>query len=280
MTDWHCIGHANGARCDAASRNHCVQPERDRAVAVATDERLATLYDEAFDVSIDLRRVLDSVHRMAGDEQRPRYRGPWQMDDAEAVDALRARLSQPYVAPTYAERTPDTAVGMTAVIDRGTGIPPWETRNAEQALERIETLEARQRAIAAEESDLERVYEDAGRWSRFFLVDASNGHIHRSLHCSTCFPTTRYAWLPDLSGLTEDDAVKAHGPRLCSVCYPSAPVEWTLGLPKAPKCEGSGKPAAPGYARYRSQPCSVCGRSYPVSDRTGLIRAHKPKETK
>lgn len=65
------------------------------------------------------------------------------------------------------------------------------------------------------------------RWSRFFLVTSSTGHIHRSMSCSTCRPTTRYGWLPDLSGKTEADAVAEHGPALCSVCFPSAPLDWT-----------------------------------------------------
>ena len=39
----------------------------------------------------------------------------------------------------------------------------------------------------------------------------------------------RYGWLPKLSGMTEAEAVEEHGPALCSVCFPSAPVEWQGG---------------------------------------------------
>lgn len=66
-------------------------------------------------------------------------------------------------------------------------------------------------------------------WSRFFLVVNNNGHIHSSQYCSTCYDTTHFNWLPALSGLTEADAVEAHGAILCTVCFPSAPVEWTNG---------------------------------------------------
>lgn len=69
-------------------------------------------------------------------------------------------------------------------------------------------------------------------WSRFFLVQASNGHIHSNLNCHTTFPTTQWAWLPELSGLTEADAVEEYGEILCSVCFKSAPVAWTLGVNK------------------------------------------------
>jgi hypothetical protein len=73
-------------------------------------------------------------------------------------------------------------------------------------------------------------------WSRFFLVANTNGHIHRSMNCSTCNrwtvngpSATQFRWLPTLSGLTEADAVEAHGGILCTVCFPSAPTEWTEG---------------------------------------------------
>lgn len=62
-------------------------------------------------------------------------------------------------------------------------------------------------------------------WSRFFLVISSAGHIHRSQECHTCRVTTEYGWLPKLSGKSEDEAVEKLGPKLCSVCFPSAPVE-------------------------------------------------------
>lgn len=79
--------------------------------------------------------------------------------------------------------------------------------------------------IKAQIAELEERYTG---WSRFFLVTSSKGHIHRSMNCSTCRPTTTYGWLPNLSGRTEADCVEEFGPALCSVCYPTAPVEWTL----------------------------------------------------
>lgn len=66
-------------------------------------------------------------------------------------------------------------------------------------------------------------------WSRFFLVTSSPGHIHDSMHCSSCRPTTSYGWLPELSGKSETEAVEAHGPALCSVCFSSAPTEMIGG---------------------------------------------------
>jgi hypothetical protein len=61
------------------------------------------------------------------------------------------------------------------------------------------------------------------------LVTSSNGHVHSSMYCSTCRPTTTYGWLPELSGKTEADAVDELGPNLCSVCFPTAPTDWVGG---------------------------------------------------
>lgn len=72
-------------------------------------------------------------------------------------------------------------------------------------------------------------------WSRFFLVTSSAGHVHSSMQCSSCRPTTRYGWLPELSGKTEAQAVDELGPALCSVCFPSAPVEMVGGKITAAK---------------------------------------------
>jgi hypothetical protein len=92
--------------------------------------------------------------------------------------------------------------------------------------------------------DLDRVWLENGRWSRFFLVTNTNGHIHSSMDCHTCFPSTTYAWLTGLSGLTEAEAVAEHGEILCSVCFPSAPVEWTTGVSKATQAAKDERAAA------------------------------------
>lgn len=62
-------------------------------------------------------------------------------------------------------------------------------------------------------------------WARAYLVTNPGGHVHRSMHCSTCFDTTDYYWVTDLSGLTDDQVVDEAGERACTVCYPDAPVE-------------------------------------------------------
>jgi hypothetical protein len=100
----------------------------------------------------------------------------------------------------------------------------------------IERHQAALAAIREQQAPLEAIF-DARQWSRFFLVTNTNGHIHSSLNCSTCRWDTQFAWLPNLSGLTEQDAVEEWGGILCSVCFPSAPVEHTSGENKKTAAE-------------------------------------------
>jgi hypothetical protein len=94
-------------------------------------------------------------------------------------------------------------------------------------------IEAAEAAVAAAEIEQGRRSSQYTGWSRFFLVTSSaNGHIHTDRRCSTCRWNTQYGWLPELSGSTEADAVEEYGSILCSVCFPSAPVEWTNGTNK------------------------------------------------
>lgn len=93
----------------------------------------------------------------------------------------------------------------------------------------------RARAAAAHDKVVEQTdrtvpydaeFDRRGGWTRAFLVVTSGkGHIHRSMTCSTCYPTTEFAWLPDMSGSDEATIVTAAGADACTVCYPSAPVE-------------------------------------------------------
>lgn len=62
-------------------------------------------------------------------------------------------------------------------------------------------------------------------WTRGYLVKNANGHVHKTMSCSTCTPTTQYLWLTDYSGSSEEELVNDAGQQACTVCYPSAPVE-------------------------------------------------------
>ena len=91
-----------------------------------------------------------------------------------------------------------------------------------------------QERIAKARQELEpvktRIYElnsiyDQDPWTRAFLVTNSNGHVHSSMDCNTCFATTRYQWLIQYSNDDEKTIVEDAGQDACTICYPSAPAE-------------------------------------------------------
>jgi hypothetical protein len=59
-------------------------------------------------------------------------------------------------------------------------------------------------------------------WARYFrVVTSGEGHVHSSRNCHSCYPTTRYGWLPSLSGKGELEAVDEYGSEMCSHCFPT-----------------------------------------------------------
>ena len=152
-----------------------------------------------------------------------------------------------------------------------------------------------------------------GGWGRYFLVVSSDGHIHRSMSCSTCNKgrkSTEFALLPDLSDCGTATAVEALGAALCSVCFPDAPTDqveqarvparlvgkllsdgeavfrreldaWRAKQAKtaAARCPGSGTSNIVAGSRKNRYPspigtCGDCGQVQTLTP-NGLLRAHK-----
>lgn len=177
-----------------------------------TDTALAELYTELYRQHDRLDVLERNAQQQAGATFH--YRGRQRVTDTtvgEALATLRADVA------AHAHEADDD-YGYT-LIRGGTSIGSIRT-----------TLE-RHAETAAAIADLDRRIDELEAtytgWPRYFLVTSSQGHIHSTMSCHTCRPTTRYGWLPSLSGQDEEQAVAAHGPALCSVCFPSAPVEWT-----------------------------------------------------
>jgi hypothetical protein len=94
------------------------------------------------------------------------------------------------------------------------------------ALKELAKAQAKVDAITKTIAKLEANYA-AQKWSRFFLVVSSAGHIHASMGCHTCNKgrrETSFTLFPSLSGCTSEEAVARLGSALCSVCFPEAPV--------------------------------------------------------
>jgi hypothetical protein len=119
------------------------------------------------------------------------------------------------------------------------------------------------KALEAAQQPYNDEWERRGRWTRAFIVTNANGHVHRSMHCSTCFPTTRYHWLTEMSDHDEAEIVEKAGQDACTVCYPSAPVEsstkprqfFTPDEEAKAKARDQGVQERPGgHQRHRGQP--------------------------
>lgn len=116
-------------------------------------------------------------------------------------------------------------------------------------------------------------------WTRFYSVQ----HIHNTPQCSSFRPTTRLSWLPDVSGLTEKEAVAEHGAILCTICFPSAPVEYTdgRGTVASDVCSGAGKsahnslPARRGFYSGNWATCEDCGRQVGITNNSVKMPKHK-----
>ncbi len=82
----------------------------------------------------------------------------------------------------------------------------------DEATAKIEAIELEMKTIESNEYT---------GWNRFFYVK----HLHNTTHCSSFRWNTQIAWCPEISGLTEDDAVAEYGATLCTICFKSAPTK-------------------------------------------------------
>ena len=167
----------------------------------AFDEHLAEVHNRHAEASDRGARILDQIHRMAGDKKDTWQRGkPWGMTHQQAYD----KLSQS-VAAGHDERNLSSGKRPSDVLA--------EFRSARADMKNAKD------EIAAHDNEYEK-----HRWSRFFPCKSVGGHIHSSLRCHTLRADTQMGWAPQLSGKTEEEAVNELDDALCSVCFPSAPV--------------------------------------------------------
>lgn len=241
--------------------------ETEMRYEVEIDTALAQVHGELAKCSQALAGAADSLRYQVGAKKiyRTRSRYEWSMTVTEAEVAAQKLI----------EENPNEL----SVYVPGSG---WsEIRILRSSLEKLQVAREQKQEILHRLHALEEKYTG---WSRFFLVNNVNGHIHSSMNCSTCRFDTSFSWLPTLSGLTEAEAVAEHGAILCTVCFPSAPVEWTNGHEiaaaekDADKCNGTVDPATVTYAGYNNKygegRCS-CGK-WGRMTREGTLRKHKP----
>lgn len=218
------------------------------------DAELANIHGSLFVNQRSIDAWTERAHEAADDRKlgsgRNRF---WKMSDTEALNIVEQ------LADTHEPQ-------------------PWDRHNYKKIIASVLTLQRDRSALMMEQLGYDSEYERRGGWSRFFLVTSSDGHIHRSTGCQTCTLATEFRWLPELSDETEADAVAAHGPLLCTICFPSAPVEWTIGKKATrPRCSGVDQPATEvkHFPRTSYGTCQGCGDRHPINA-NGKPRAHKP----
>jgi hypothetical protein len=101
---------------------------------------------------------------------------------------------------------------------------PTRVEEIQKAVKKITGIKVEIAKVNIEIAGLNKIY-NQDPWTRAFLVINSNGHVHSSMDCNTCFPTTRYNWLIQYSNDDENTIVEDAGQDACTICYPSAPAE-------------------------------------------------------
>lgn len=114
---------------------------------------------------------------------------------------------------------------LTAQInhDRPLTDPKFGMRTVVQASDRIAENTVALRKLQDAARPFETEFTVRGGWHRYFVVRNAGGHVHRSMHCNTCYPTTTFGWLPELSDCDEAAMVAQYGEMACTVCFPDAP---------------------------------------------------------
>jgi hypothetical protein len=102
---------------------------------------------------------------------------------------------------------------------------PNDEKKLAEALKRVEVVDNLLGSLKVAIANIEKLYTG---WTRAFLVSNANGHIHSTMSCATCFDTTRFIWLPNLSGEDRLKIAELAGEGACTICYPDAPSEYFL----------------------------------------------------
>lgn len=176
------------------------------------DGELATLLAAQYRLEDQRTRQLDYLHSYIGDKKHYRYTkfGSWVMDDEQAEALAREKAKT------------------------GEGIAYYQLEGLKRSVAQLDQVNIALKDNQAQANVLEDEFVRRGGWPRSFIAQSSDGHAHSSMHCPTCNKgrsRTRFAWMTDYSGKTEEEIVAAAGWRACTVCYPSAPVGDERSLP-------------------------------------------------
>ncbi len=219
------------------------------------DGQLAELYGRHSALEDRLVSVLGDVHYGIGERPvkvvRSTGRKTWPTTDEAAVDAARAKLAAGNMAS-------------------------WDADALTRRLAKFDAVTAELAEVRAAMEPLHAEYRNRP-WSRFHPVPG--GHIHSSRSCHTLRITTDVRWLPEMSGQDEATALNSLGEAghiLCTVCFPSAPTQYTVKPIATDRCAGGIVPSKEqtriGMRWYGA--CPTCGGRELVN-MGGQVRSHK-----
>jgi hypothetical protein len=109
-------------------------------------------------------------------------------------------LSRRYLEAAEANRATALARGRADLVS-------YDDRDIAHYKAKVEEHLKAALAISKEGAPHHAEFNRRGGWFRAWLVDNASGHIHSSMDCSTCYPTTEFVWLPEYSGRTEAELI-------------------------------------------------------------------------
>lgn len=175
------------------------------------DARQFALIQDVAKVESQLWSLRDKMHAMAGDRKRwEGKRQVWQM------------------------RWSEVGITLSYLVEQGDADDLRHGGRPSQLLARDTELIGQMAELDKQIDAMEAEWRAEG-WTRYFPCLNADGHIHASLRgCSTVGRSTAMGWATELSGMPVSTAIQMPpaglGPRLCSVCFPDAPVEHCRSL--------------------------------------------------
>lgn len=192
---------------------------------VRHDEAQFKLYQQLWKAVDGIDAVHERMHHLAGDKHDGYGSAYWVMKLSDVRVVLGAMLESGDKAPVVTELA-----------------------------SREVQLEAEAIVLREQIAVMESVWREF-RWTRWFECLNADGHVHSSLRgCKTVFGNTAMGWATRLSGMPLEVAIQLPpeglGPRLCSVCFPDAPVEHCRSLRDITRAEREAAKAARQEAKY------------------------------
>jgi hypothetical protein len=201
---------------------------------VEFDTNLFAWYQEHARLEQQLKTLFNfKVHPMAGDKQENLGFGRgrrWTLSDEDALSLVQHLADEDDVYSPRLDASPSGIINshdqLTALMEK-----LWDA--------------------IVEAEDVWRQH----RWTRWFPCLNADGHVHSTLRgCPTVRWDTQMGWATELSGTPIEAAVQMPpvglGPRLCSVCFPEAPVEHCRSLRDITRAERDAERAARAEAKF------------------------------